>query len=41
MIKKTGNGILQILVSDEKRQFEQIIRAMCIREPVEEIFLTF
>lgn len=41
MIKKTGNGRLQILVSDEKRQFEQIIRAMGIREPVEEIFLTF
>jgi glutamate racemase len=41
MIKKTGNGRLQILVSDEKRQFEQIIHAMGIREPVEEIFLTF
>ena len=41
MIKKTGNGRLQILVSDEKRQFERIIHAMGIREPVEEIFLTF
>lgn len=41
MLKKTGNGRLQILVSDEKRQFEQIIHAMGIREPVEEIFLTF
>lgn len=41
MLKKAGNGRLQILVSDEKRQFEQIIHAMGIREPVEEIFLTF
>ena len=41
MLKKTGNGRLQIFVSDGKRQFEQIIHAMGIREPVEEIFLTF
>jgi glutamate racemase len=41
MLKKTGNGRLQIFVSDGKRQFEQMIRAMGIREPVEEIFLTF
>jgi glutamate racemase len=41
MLKKTGNSKLQILVSDGKRQFEQIIRPMGIREPVEEIFLTF
>jgi glutamate racemase len=41
MLKKTGNSKLQILVSDGKRQFEQIIRAMGIREPVEEVFLTF
>jgi glutamate racemase len=41
MLKKTGNGRLQIFVSDQKRQFEQIIHAMGIREPVEEIFLTF
>lgn len=41
MLKKTGNGRLQIFVSDGKRQFEQMIRAMGMREPVEEIFLTF
>jgi glutamate racemase len=41
ILKKTGNGRLQIFVSDQKRQFEQIIHAMGIREPVEEIFLTF
>jgi glutamate racemase len=41
MLKKSGNGRLQIMVSDGKRQFEQIIRTMGIREPVEEIFLTF
>ncbi|HYX55105.1 MAG TPA: glutamate racemase [Nitrososphaeraceae archaeon] len=41
MLKKTGNSKLQILVSDRKRQFEQIIRPMGIREPVEEVFLTF
>jgi hypothetical protein len=41
MLKKTGNSRLQILVSDGKKQFQQIIRAMGISEPVEEVFLTF
>jgi len=41
MVKKTGNGKLQVLASDGKRQFEDAIRAMGIREPVEEVFLTF
>lgn len=41
MAKKSGTGRLQILVSDGKREFERSIRAMGMREPVEEIFLTF
>ena len=41
MAKKSGTGKLQILVSDNKREFERSVRAMGIREPVEEIFLTF
>ena len=41
MTKKSGNGKLQILVSDDKREFEKSIRAMGLREPIEEVFLTF
>jgi glutamate racemase len=41
MTKKTGTGRLQIMVSDGKREFEKSVRAMGIREPVEEVFLTF
>ena len=41
MTKKSGTGKLQILVSDGKREFERTIRAMGIRETVEEVFLTF
>lgn len=41
MAKKSGTGRLQILVSDGKREFEKSVRAMGIREPVEEVFLTF
>ena len=41
MTKKSGNGRLQILVSDGKREFERSVRAMGVREPVEEVFLTF
>ncbi|MEO9364155.1 MAG: glutamate racemase [Nitrososphaera sp.] len=41
MAKKSGSGRLQILVSDGKREFEKSIRAMGVREPVEEVFLTF
>jgi glutamate racemase len=41
MTKKSGTGRLQILVSDGKREFERSIRAMGLREPIEEVFLTF
>ncbi len=41
MAKKSGTGKLQILVSDGKREFEKSVRAIGIREPVEEVFLTF
>ena len=41
MTKKSGTGKLQILVSDGKREFERTIRAMGVRETVEEVFLTF
>lgn len=41
MAKKSGNGKLQILVSDGKREFEKSVRAMGVREPVQEVFLTF
>ena len=41
MTKKSGTGRLQILVSDGKREFERAVRAMGVREPVEEVFLTF
>lgn len=41
MAKKSGTGRLQIMVSDGKREFERTVRAMGVREPVEEVFLTF
>lgn len=41
MAKKSGTGKLQILVSDGKREFERSVRAMGVREAVEEVFLTF
>jgi glutamate racemase len=41
MAKKSGTGRLQIMVSDGKREFEKSIRAMGLREPIEEVFLTF
>lgn len=41
MAKKSGTGKLQILVSDGKREFEKSVKAMGLREPVEEVFLTF
>jgi len=41
MAKKSGTGKLQILVSDGKREFERSVRAMGVREPIEEVFLTF
>jgi glutamate racemase len=41
MLKKTGTGRLEILVSDKKQEFEKTIRNMGINNPVNEIFLTF
>ena len=41
MLRKSGNGRLRVLVSGGKKQFEIVIRAMGVREPVEEIFFTF
>ena len=41
MAKKSGRSNLQILVSDGKREFEKSVRAMGMREPIEEVFLTF
>lgn len=41
MNKKSGTGRLQILVSDGKREFEKSVRAMGVKEPVEQVFLTF
>lgn len=41
MTKKSGTGRLQILVTDGKREFERSVRAMGVREPVEEVFLAF
>jgi glutamate racemase len=41
MTKKSGKSNLQILVSHNKRDFEKSVRAMGVREPIEEVFLTF
>src|SRR5919197_1170677 len=41
MAKKSGSGRLQILVSDGKREFEKSVRAMGVKEQIEEVFLTF
>lgn len=41
MVKKSGTGRLQILVSDGKREFERSIRALGVKEPIEQVFLTF
>lgn len=41
MTKKSGSGKLQIMVSDGRREFEKSVRVMGVREPVEEVFLTF
>ena len=41
MSKKSGRSSLQILVSDGKREFEKSVRAMGVRDPIEEVFLTF
>jgi glutamate racemase len=41
MLKKTGTGKLEILVSDKKQEFEKTIQNMGFTEPVKEVFLTF
>jgi glutamate racemase len=41
MLKKTGFGRLEILVSDKRREFERTLRNMAIAQPVKEVFLTF
>jgi glutamate racemase len=41
MTKKSGRSNLRILVSDGKREFEKSVRALGVREPIEEVFLTF
>ena len=41
MLKKTGKGSLQILCSERKKHFEQAIRAMGVKEPIEEAFLSY
>ncbi|MFL6485177.1 MAG: glutamate racemase [Nitrososphaera sp.] len=41
MTKKSGKSNLRILVSDGKREFEKSARALGMREPIEEVFLTF
>jgi len=40
-LKRSGVGRLEVYVSSGKRQFEQIIRTMGIKEPVQEISLNF
>jgi glutamate racemase len=39
--KKSGRSNLRILVSEGKREFEKSVRALGVREPIEEVFLTF
>jgi glutamate racemase len=41
MTKKSGRSNFRILVSDGKREFEKSVRALGVREPIEEVFLTF
>jgi len=41
MAKKRGTGRLQVLVSDGKREFEKSMRAMGVREPIEEVFFSY
>jgi glutamate racemase len=41
MTKKSGRSNLRILVSDGKGGFEKSVRALGVREPIEEVFLTF
>jgi hypothetical protein len=39
MLRKSGNGQLEIQVSDKKSEFERILRAMGVRESIKEVFL--
>jgi glutamate racemase len=41
MLKKTGTGKLEILVSDKRQEFEKTLRKMGISQPVKEVFPTF
>jgi glutamate racemase len=41
ILKKTGRSRVQILVSNDKKQFEEAIHKMGIREPVQEAFFNF
>jgi glutamate racemase len=41
MLRKKGAGRLEILVTDKRKQFEQTIRNLGIKQPVKEVFLTF
>jgi glutamate racemase len=41
MTKKSGRSNFRILVSDGKREFEKSVRALGVREPIEEVFLSF
>jgi glutamate racemase len=40
-LRKSGVGRLELFVSGGKRQFEQIIRTMGVKEPVQEISINF
>ena len=39
MLRKSGNGQLEIQVSDKKNEFERILRTMGVRESIKEVFL--
>jgi glutamate racemase len=41
ILKKTGRSRVQILVSNDKKQFEEAIHKMGIREPVQEAFFNY
>ena len=39
MLRKSGNGQLEIQVSDKKNEFERVLRTMGVRESIKEVFL--
>src|SRR5690349_15770091 len=41
ILKKTGRSRVQILVSNDKKQFEEAIHKMGLREPVQEAFFNY